>query len=109
MAAYLNGQINDDAGSSLATVHYRGGPEEFRAGCELLASTDPRERVVGADTFVNSKSVWRGVSLRPKAITDRQLRTYRLRGHWAASLSVSAPEPSPTRPTPVGGRCNRKP
>lgn len=51
VAAYIKGQRDDDATASLAIVHYRGGPEEFRAGIDLLASTDPRERAVGADVL----------------------------------------------------------
>jgi HEAT repeat protein len=51
IAAYIEGQRNDDAGPSLSTVHYRGGEPEFRAGIELLASDDPRERAVGADVL----------------------------------------------------------
>lgn len=51
IGAYLEGQKNDDATHSLATVHYRGGPEEFRAGIELLGSKDPLERSVGADVL----------------------------------------------------------
>lgn len=51
IAAYIVGQRNDDAAASLATVHYRGGTEEFRAGIELLASGDPLERAVGADVL----------------------------------------------------------
>jgi HEAT repeat protein len=51
IAAYLNGQRDDDATNSLATVHYRGGPQEFRAGMDLLVSNDPRERSVGADVL----------------------------------------------------------
>jgi HEAT repeat protein len=51
IAAYVVGQRNDDATPSLAVVHYRGGPGEFRAGVELLASSDPRERAVGADVL----------------------------------------------------------
>ena len=49
IAAYL--QNSDDSGEAdlLAIVQYRGGPEEFRAGLALLASSDPRERVAGAD------------------------------------------------------------
>jgi len=49
IAAYLDGQRSDDATNSLATLHYRGGPEEFRAGLELLTSDDARERAAGAD------------------------------------------------------------
>ena len=51
IAAYLESQLNDDATNSLAVVHFRGGPEEFRAGLELLASSDSRERSVGADVL----------------------------------------------------------
>lgn len=51
IATYLNCQRKDDAAGSLATVHYRGGSEEFRAGLELLASPDPRERAAGADVL----------------------------------------------------------
>jgi HEAT repeat protein len=51
IAAYLKSQRDDDATNSLATVHYRGGPEEFGAGLALLSSTDPRERAVGADVL----------------------------------------------------------
>jgi HEAT repeat protein len=51
IATYVNSQRADDATNSLATVHYRGGPEEFQAGLELLASTDPRERAAGADVL----------------------------------------------------------
>ena len=51
IAAYIEGQGNDDATASLAIVHYRGGPEEFRAGMELLTNGGPRERAVGADVL----------------------------------------------------------
>jgi HEAT repeat protein len=51
IAGYLKGQRDDDASKSIAVVHFRGGPEEFRAGMELLASSDPRERAVGADVL----------------------------------------------------------
>jgi HEAT repeat protein len=51
IAAYLKGQRDDDATNSLATVHYRGGPQEFRAGMELLDSALPLERSVGADVL----------------------------------------------------------
>ncbi len=51
VTAYLRSQRNDDATNSLATVHYRGGPEEFAAGLELLNSTDPHERSAGADVL----------------------------------------------------------
>jgi HEAT repeat protein len=51
IAAYIRGQRDNDAGPSLSTVHFRGGEVEFRAGMELLASKDPRERAVGADVL----------------------------------------------------------
>ena len=51
IAAYIKIQGNDDATESLATIHYRGGLEEFRAGMELLASSDPRKRAAGADVL----------------------------------------------------------
>jgi len=51
IAAYLKSQRDDDATNSLATVHYRGGPEEFRAGMDLLVSEDAHERSVGADVL----------------------------------------------------------
>ena len=51
IAEYIEGEHRDDATNSLATIHYRGGLEEFRFGIKLLASTDPRERVVGADVL----------------------------------------------------------
>ena len=51
IAAYIKSQGNNDATESLATIHYRGGLEEFRAGMDLLASKDPRERAVGADVL----------------------------------------------------------
>lgn len=50
-AVYMEGQRNDDATTSLSTVHYRGGETEFRAGIQLLASNDPMERAVGADVL----------------------------------------------------------
>jgi HEAT repeat protein len=49
IAAYLARPDDPDAVALLATLHYRGGPEEFRAGSALLASADPRERAAGAD------------------------------------------------------------
>jgi HEAT repeat protein len=51
ISAYIESQNNDDATNSLLTVHYRGGQEEFQFGMKLLASTDPRERAVGADVL----------------------------------------------------------
>jgi HEAT repeat protein len=51
IAAYINSQPDEDATNSLATVHYRGGPEEFRAGMELLTSSDAGERAAGADVL----------------------------------------------------------
>jgi HEAT repeat protein len=51
IAAYIKGQGEDDATQSLATIHYRGDLEEFRAGMDLLASSDPRERAAGADVL----------------------------------------------------------
>jgi HEAT repeat protein len=51
IAAYVKSQGNDDAVESLATIHYRGGLEEFRAGMDLLASEDPHERAAGADVL----------------------------------------------------------
>jgi len=51
IAAYMEGQRNDDATASLSTVHYRGGETEFRAGIQLLASNEPTERAVGADVL----------------------------------------------------------
>jgi HEAT repeat protein len=49
IAAYLKNSNDSDEVDLLAIVQYRGGPEEFRAGLALLASSDPRERVAGAD------------------------------------------------------------
>lgn len=49
IAAYLASSGDPDAGDLLATVHYRGGSEELRAGLELLVSAEARERVAGAD------------------------------------------------------------
>jgi hypothetical protein len=46
---YLKNSNDSDEVDLLAIVQYRGGPEEFRAGLALLASSDPRERVAGAD------------------------------------------------------------
>jgi HEAT repeat protein len=51
IAAYLQRSDDSGAGDLLATVHYRGGPEELRAGLTLLASEDPRERAAGADVL----------------------------------------------------------
>jgi HEAT repeats len=51
IAAYIKGQRSDDATNSLATVHYRGGLEEFRAGITLLTSRDPCARAAGADVL----------------------------------------------------------
>jgi len=51
IAAYLQRSDESGAGDLLATVHYRGGPEELRAGLTLLASEDPRERAAGADVL----------------------------------------------------------
>jgi hypothetical protein len=51
ISAYIESQNNDDATNSLATVHDRGGTEEFQSGMKLLASMDPRERAVGADVL----------------------------------------------------------
>ncbi len=51
VAAYMEGRRNDDATSSLSTVHYRGGNTEFRTGMQLLASNDPMERAIGADVL----------------------------------------------------------
>jgi hypothetical protein len=49
IAAYLQNSDDSDEADLLAIVQYRGGPEEFRAGLALLASSDSRERVAGAD------------------------------------------------------------
>ena len=49
IAAYLQSSDDSDEADLLAIVQYRGGPEEFRAGLALLASSDSRERVAGAD------------------------------------------------------------
>jgi HEAT repeat protein len=51
VAAYLKAQREGDASYSLATVHYRGGLQEFQSGLTLLSSSDPFERVVGADVL----------------------------------------------------------
>lgn len=51
IGAYLQSDGDAAGGNSLATVHYRGGLTEFRAGVELLASADPRERAAGADVL----------------------------------------------------------
>ena len=49
IAASLQNSDDSDEADLLAIVQYRGGPEEFRAGLALLASSDSRERVAGAD------------------------------------------------------------
>jgi len=49
VAAYLASSGDSDAGDLLATIHYRGGPEEFQAGLALLASAEARERIAGTD------------------------------------------------------------
>ncbi len=49
IAAYLQNSDGSDEADLLAIVQYRGGPEGFRAGLALLASSDSRERVAGAD------------------------------------------------------------
>ena len=74
IAAYLEGRKNDDATPSLATVHYRGGPEEFQAGIELLASADPRERSVGADVL--AQLGWRDRTFLEESV-DALLRALR--------------------------------
>lgn len=51
IAAYLRAQREGDASCSLATVHYRGGLQEFQSGLALLSSPDPFERAVGADVL----------------------------------------------------------
>jgi HEAT repeat protein len=53
IAAYLQSSDDSDEADLLATVQYRGGPEEFRAGLALLASSDSRERVAGADILAH--------------------------------------------------------
>lgn len=47
IAAYLA----DSETESLATVHYRGGSEEFQAGLTLIQSDEPNERAAGADVL----------------------------------------------------------
>jgi hypothetical protein len=51
VTAYLGDQREGDSSCSLATVHYRGGLEEFQSGLALLSSSDPFERAVGADVL----------------------------------------------------------
>jgi HEAT repeat protein len=74
IAAYIDGQRNEDATGSLATVHYRGGPEEFRAGLELLSSTDPHERAAGADVL--AQLGWRDRTFLEESV-DALLRALR--------------------------------
>jgi HEAT repeat protein len=49
--AYRASLEDDDANVSLAVVHYRGGQHEFNMGCVYARSTDPLDRVVGADVL----------------------------------------------------------
>lgn len=51
IAAYVRAQRQGEASCSLATVHYRGGLQEFQSGLALLWSSDPLERAVGADVL----------------------------------------------------------
>jgi HEAT repeat protein len=51
IATYLQNSDDSDKADLLAIIQYRGGPEEFRAGLALLASSDSRERVAGADVL----------------------------------------------------------
>jgi HEAT repeat protein len=108
IAAYIKSQGNDDATESLATIHYRGGLEEFRAGMDLLASEDPRERAVGADvvaqlgwqdqTFLDESVDALLKALRDPEDTVVQSAIFAL-GHRASPRAIDALLPFVTHPS----------
>lgn len=51
VVAYRAAYGDENADASLATVHYRGGQEEFEIGLEYCLSDDPKDRAVGADVL----------------------------------------------------------